>query len=178
MLKKFLIVCMCIMAVIAVFGLNDRMNYEGFQTAIEFIQGDSSLILSDITSIEVLAFCIENFDSQARITIDAVEQVDGSSWGIQYSLHRDDDTDIYRFWYGLSEESAVKLSKLLQPLTWGFGSYTGLFTDVIGALNAVVFFLGSLVTIILVLIAILFDTVSSVFSVIHAFLYLIGLSRL
>lgn len=57
MLKRFLIICVCVCCIISVMGLSsNRFNYEGVQTAANSIIGSSDVVRDDINTIAILSY--------------------------------------------------------------------------------------------------------------------------
>lgn len=59
MLKKLLIVVICLVTVCAVLGLNDRLTYEGLEKAVQIVEGEADDITRDIDAFRLLLGIVE-----------------------------------------------------------------------------------------------------------------------
>lgn len=166
-MKPFVIFVVCLVTVCCVWGLNDRLHYEGIKAAVENIQGSVDVVVDDVSAVSTFAFAVENFSPDNRGTVEAR----GRSVILRFS----GEDAVYTF---SSTAQAAKMARVLAPLTLGVDVGSGAFKAVLTALNAVLFWVGVLVTVIIFLITILLDFVGVAWGVVHSVLYLIGIGTL
>lgn len=188
MVKKFVIVIVCLVAVCSVLNLPDRLTYDGIKYAIESVQESSDTIKEDLLYVEIFSFVLDNFNPVAETQL-SVEDIDGE-WNIVYTkqvLYDDPVPEGYPrsnltvkyFPIGTGNDAyafAQDIVGTAKPLTWGVGNANGVFADVLAGVNTVAYFLGCVVSIVLFLCAILFDIVGVAWSVVRSAFYLVGLS--
>lgn len=78
MLKKFYIVVICVVTIVAVFGLNDRLDYDGLTTAVNSISASALDMADDLEYLEALAGIVQNFDPAADYVVGGVQQPDNT----------------------------------------------------------------------------------------------------
>lgn len=166
-MKPLIIFIICLVTICCVFGLNDHLHYDGFKDAAESIQGSFNVIIDDISAISCFGFAIENFSTGVPARLYFYENEVYMRFG----------NNEERFVFS-SPEQADKIVRVLKPLTLGFNYNGNFFDKVITVVNAILFWIGVLVTILLFLITILFDFVGVAWSLIRAIFYLIGVGTL
>lgn len=168
MWKTFVIFVVCVVTVCCVWGLNDRLNYEGFKTAVEYVQGSVDVVVDDLSTFSAFAFAIENFDPGSN---------DNSIYqkGRYVTLEFAGEAEVFAF---STSSQAHKISHVLAPLTFTAEVGESAFKNIASALNASLFWLGVITTILVLLIIILMDFVGVAWSLIQSALYLIGIGNL
>lgn len=164
MWKSLVIFVVCLVTVCCVWGLNDRLNYEGFKTAIEHVEGSINTVVNDLSSFSAFAFAIENFDPGSNDNSIYVK-------GRYVTLEFAGEAEVFVF---SSPSQAHKISHVLAPLTYTAEVGEGAFKSLASALNASLFWLGVITTILVLLVVILLDFVGVAWSLIQSALYLIG----
>lgn len=191
MIKKYIAVCMCVLAVCAVLGLNARLEYDDIQTAFDSVDSSANVLWDDVSKVQMIAFVVENFAPNdifevhyspwlvngeqmyrvfiTRRTFDEAN----SNWFVSARL----EVDYY------SEDEAKATTNMLKPLTWTTTTYTnilpnngilGAWDNVITAVGVVVFILGLIVSILALLVWIVFDAVGIAWSIVMMGLYILG----
>lgn len=167
MWKTLVIFVVCLVTVCCVWGLNDRLHYEGFKTAVEYVQGSVDVVVDDVSAFSTFAFAVENFSPESRGVVEAR--------GNNVTLRFSGVEEVFTF---SSSAQASKIARVLSPLTMGIDVGEGAFQAVLTALNAVLFWVGVLVTVIIFLVTILLDFVGVAWGVVQSVLYLIGIGAL
>lgn len=163
MRKSLVIFIVCLVTICCVWGLNDRLNYDGFKIAVEHVQGGLDVLVDDLNALAGLGFVVENFDPQEG----------GNAWteGKSLFLMFGGETAEYTF---TSAKNAEKIKAILAPLTvkipWG--------NKVASTVNGVIGMIGVIISFALFLLVIVFDVVGVAWSVIEAFLYLLGIGTI
>lgn len=166
MWKPFVIFVVCLVTVCCVWGLNDRLHYEGFKTSVEHIQGSVDVVVDDVSAFSLFAFAVENFNPEGTRTI--------STSGRNVTINFDGRVTSYAF---SSELEAKKIANTLKPLGLSIStdSQAGLIQDVVKGLNAILFWVGVLVSVVMFLVVILLDFVGVAWGIVESALYLIGI---
>lgn len=167
MYRKFVVFVVCLVCVCCVFGLNDRLHYEGFKRSAEHIDGSFTVVTDDINAVACFAFAVENFDSEKGGRV----SVDGEVLRLSFGGVGGD------FVFSSSEQSE-KIAKVLKPMTLRIENDSGAFEAVTDGLNAVLFWVGVLVSVVVFLLALVFDIVGVAWGAVEAVLYLLGISSL
>lgn len=168
MQKTLVIFVVCLVTVCCVWGLNDRLNYEGFKTAVEHVQGSVDVIVDDLSTFSAFAFAIENFSPGSNDNSIYVK-------GRYITLEFDGEAEAFAF---STPTQAHKISHVLAPLTFTAEVGNGAFGSLTSALNASLFWLGVITTILIFLVIILLDFVGVAWGLIQSALYLIGIGSL
>lgn len=180
MVKKFVVVVICLVTIVGVFGLNDRLNYEGLQTAVESVSASASDMVDDLEYIQALSGIVQNFDPSADYVVGGVKQGDGSIMVVIDIQRTGDDGFVettslsYTF---RNEQDALRLIDTLKPLTWGQGSTIDdpfAPDDSTSLLKSIGLVLTVLMVVVLLIVNLLFDSVAVAMSLVDACFYLIG----
>lgn len=60
MIKRFLVLCICVCCIISVFALPHRWNYDGLQTALHNVTDESGAVRDDFATIALLSYYWED----------------------------------------------------------------------------------------------------------------------
>lgn len=160
MYKSLVIFIVCLVTICCVWGLNDRLDYDGFKMAAEHVQGGVDVLVDDLNALASLGFVVENFNPQEG----------GKAWTEGKSLFLLFGGETAEFTF-TNAENAERIKVILAPLTvklpWG-----NVVTDTING------FFGVLLSFVLFLLVIVFDVVGVVWTVIEAFLHLLGIGTI
>lgn len=183
-MKKVLVICICLVVICAVLGVNSRLDYQGFKRAFEDITTDASVLSDDLNSFGALATIVSDYspNRHREIYVEEVETVEGETvYALVYVAYNntfpsDDGLDLVTEWWTFTDFStADRLCDILSPLVFeGVPDFNNPFTDVLAAVNTIGFVLMLLVSFALVLISILFDLVAVAFTLVKSGLYLLG----
>lgn len=166
MWKPFIIFVVCLVTVCCVWGLNDRLHYEGFKASVEHIQGSVDVVVDDMNAFSLFAFAVENFNPNGTRNI--------SVSGRDVTINFDGQVTVYSF---SSAREAAKCANTLKPLSLSIttDSEVGLIQDVVAGLNAILFWVGVLVSVVMFLVVILLDFVGVAWGIVESVLYLLGI---
>lgn len=195
MAKKYIAVCLCVLAVCAVFGLNARTNYEQIKTAFEHVGEHANVIVDDVTIIDCFAFIFEDFriGQDTQVTYHGYNDNESGIAGVGYiiSIYKDSGTHISsngtihsggggRFFAFQSEDTALRVLNALEPLTWSFDNSTPetfwdkIVSGVTSAVNVVVMILGVIFTLVQTIFVFITDSISTAWSAVEMALYILG----
>lgn len=190
MTKKYVAICLCVLAVCAILGLNARTDYVHVKSAFESVSGSSNVMWDDVSKVQMIAFVTENFAPNdifevhySPWTVNGIQMYrvfivrrtfDGNNnWFISAQLN----VDYY------DEDEAKATVNMLKPLTWTTNTYTnvlpsngilGVWDNVLTAIGVVVFILGLIMSVIALIVWIIFDAVGIAWAIIEAGLFILG----
>lgn len=180
-MRKYIIVCICILTVSVVLGLNAKLSFDDVKLAVEHVQGSSDDLYKDLEFIDFLAFVIENYTPDSYTVTGAVMDSDGT-WRAIISMQRYDPNtpsgigeSFTKELEGLTQTEAKKLVGILKPLEWGNNNENGVFADLLDGIATVGFALGVIVSFVLLLLTFVFDTIATAWCLIQALMYMVGL---
>lgn len=168
MWKTLVIFVVCLVTVCCVWGLNDRLQYEGFKTAVEHVEGSVDVVVNDLSAFSAFAFAVENFNPGSNDNSIYVK-------GRYVTLEFAGEAEVFGF---ATSTQAEKIGRVLTPLTLTVNVGDGVFKTLATALNASLFWLGVLATVVIFLVIILLDFVSVAWGLVQSALYLVGISSL
>lgn len=185
MTKKVLIVVICLVTVCAVLGLNDRLNYDGLQTAVSMVKSDSREVSEDLQLVAVIATAIENYSPEkiVEISVIAQETEDGEEvYSLVYVSYYPNPVIsgqldlVTEHWEFTDGGTAEQIRFILEPLTRSSVAPSGdnFFTDTQTALHYIGFWLSILVSVVMALLIVICDVVGVVWSLVEAVFYLLG----
>lgn len=183
-MKKVLVVCICLVVICAVFGVNSRLDYPGFKHAFEDITTDASVLSDDLNAFGALATIVSDYSPtrHREIYVEEVVPEEGDNvYALVYVAYNntfpdDDGLDLVtENWVFSDYSTADRLCDILSPLVFeGVPDLNNPFTDVLASVNSIGFVLMLIVSFALVLISILFDLVAVAFTLVKSGLYLLG----
>lgn len=184
-MKKFVVVCCCVLAVCVVLGLNARLEYSQIKRAMESVGASSDVVKDDIEALHVMSWIIENYDISNTLAVDVDDY--NLIVTINPEPFYDPDTGetfdrVERIFYFETMEQAEKIAKIIRPMTWKIGlgeSYgsswiIGAWNSTIQALGSVVYVLGVIVSLIMFILWFLLDSVSTAWTLVQACIYILG----
>lgn len=189
MKKQVIIVVICLVTVCAVFGLNDRLTYEGLQEATEMVKGSSTEVIEDLQVVAVMATAFKHYSPQKVVEISVQEQTIEDEQGNEKKVYSlvyvsyyenpiaSGDLDLTtENWEFTDGNTAEQVRFILEPLTRSSAAPSGdsFFVDVLTALHYIGFYLSLIVSVVMALLVIVCDTVAVVWSLVEAAFYLIG----
>lgn len=194
MAKKYIAICLCVLAVCAVFGLNARTSYEQVKIAFEHVEEHASVIIDDVTIIDCFAYIFEDFRIGQKTTLRYYDYVESEFMGTGYIVevrvnagtHTSQNGVVHdgsggRFFAFQTEETALRVLNALEPLTWNFDNSTPdtfwekIVSGVTSAVNVVVMILGVIFTLIQTIFVFVTDSISTAWSAVEMALYILGL---
>lgn len=185
MTKKVLIVTICLVTVCAVLGLNDRLNYEGLQTATSMVRADSNEVAEDLQVVSVIATAIEHFAPQKIVSITVEEQTTTEGETVYILIYVSyygnpvvtGDLDLTtEHWVFTDRNTAEQIRFVLEPLTRSTIAPSGdnFFSEVLTGIHYIGFWVSLLVSVVMALLIVICDTVAVVWSLVEASFYLLG----
>lgn len=172
MVKKFIIVCICLVTIVTVLGVNDRLNYDGLDRASRMVTGGIDFVKDDVAFLEVFAHIAESYPLS-----------DDGTFYVEYHA----DTDMLVVSYPTaagggsvasftmpSDDIGAKLESLLKPLDFGIPNPGGFFDEVIDGVNYIIHILVLAFIALQFLLIIIFDSFGVVLSALRAAFYLLG----
>lgn len=166
----------CVVTIVAVFGLNDRLDYDGLTTAVNSISASALDMADDLEYLEALAGIVQNFDPAADYVVGGVQQPD-NTYIVVIDIIRADPLQVTTLTFDFRNEyDAKRLIDTLRPLTWGQGIIDDPFAPDDGAalLKVIGLILAVLMVVVLLILNLLFDSVAVAMSIVNACCYLIG----
>lgn len=186
MVKKILPIVCCVLAICAVLGLNDRLDYANINIAADSIVGSAKQINTDFAYLDAIGFILTNYDPSAHLTIGVIDTGeaginDGANLyiGIQkYDESKPTGTGEYKFknFFFVDENDAVRCSNILRPMTWGNNQLDSPFASILDVVTTIAYVVGILISIVLLLLVIVFDTFNIAWQIVVAALYLVGVT--
>lgn len=196
-MKKFIAIVCSVLAVTAVLGLNARLDYDDWKVAVESVGSSADVIIDDITVIDCMAYVFSDFQLGQDTDLDYLGYSEGGFYGTGYVLlvklsvpdHESSAGVIHggggtRGFVFTSESAAVHVMNVLKPLTWNvdYNSSDGFWQSVISkavdVLNVIALILGFIFTVVLFVVQIFLDTLSTAWSVVNAAFYILGFNVL
>lgn len=194
MAKKYVAICLCVLAVCAVFGLNARTEYSQIKMAVEHVNQSANVIVDDTTIIDCFAYVFEDFQLGQNTTVNYYGYSEGGLGGEGYIIsvgkiqgaHTSPDGSVHggggaRFFAFRTEDTAIRVMNALRPLTWNLNNDTpnsfwgNIISGVTSAINAVALILGVIFSILQTAFIFLTDAISTAWSAVEMALYILGL---
>lgn len=183
MIKKFIIVIVCVVAVVCVLGLTDNLHYNGFKKAVESIDCDSYIASDDVQIFSALIWCVQHFDGEPIGSV-----VNENS--IQFFATVEDDSflgyttessPVYYLSDGGMNRMKISLSPMLNTAAFlwdpdldGRDTVNGGIDGVLYVLRYIAFAITSNYALLSATVILTFDSTLVAFEVIIAVLYLLG----
>lgn len=186
MVKKYVAVCMCILAVCAVLGLNARTEYPQIKTALEHANTSAKILQSDLEFLRVYATILEDFSLDQRVYADLeTYEDDGSGMGEYYVIRIESGSEHEFTFYDF--DTAKKLENILKPMEWklpegnnavGNGitsGIVGVWNSTIEAIGTIVYMIGIVFSFAMFALTMVLDSVLTAWSMVEIAMYIIGL---
>lgn len=197
MLKKFLIVCVCVLAVIAVFGITDRLDYYNIHLAVESVQAEASEILTDVTLLEFAGSVLSDYVRGASIRVHIAQMgppdplnPEDDPWYVWYEMEVNQDVvdsvpegwvvpddwgdyTLERTFVFASEDEAKRVYSIIEEFESGSDGFNDLGLEL---LNDIDFGINVVISYGKILLTVLFDGLDVGLEIIHMVLYLFGLA--
>lgn len=194
MAKKYVAICLCVLAVCAVFGLNARTDYEQVKRAVEHVNESANTIIEDVTLIDCFSYIFEDFRMGQETNVEYIGYSNdgffGTGYVVKVSVNRGTHESASgtehggfgsRFFTFQREETALRIMNALEPLTWKLNedSPNSFWGNILGgitsAVNAIVLLLGVIFTLLQTIFIFITDAISTAWSAVEMGLYILGL---
>lgn len=174
MKKKFLIVVISLVAICAVLGLDDRLNYEGLQNAADMVKASAQDVRDDVSVLGLFGRVLTDYSptvEQELAIIAGGSNTSGMTYSIRYKATYTDDSGypVYSEYFG-SWDSYHEAEKYVDMLTPMLGSSQA----PAGNLEYVAFAFSVLISAVWVFLLGLLDCFGVVWSMVEAVFYLLG----
>lgn len=175
-MKKFLVVVVCIVALIVSLGLPFRLTSDGLHVALDYPSASVSEVTDDVSMLQVAAYIYERFsDSENGLFfLEVVYNTDtGDYVGLSVSYKNNNGTGVVNLFTPdeVSLEVARKAANLFKPL--GFDIFVA-DDGTLNAIDTIAHFFALLYVSIEFLLMTIFDTFFAAFGLVRGALYLLG----